>query len=67
MHHESQLNIFYYNFHLLFPICDRKELGIFQFLENFKKKKNVIMHRAVAKDHPWLDLLAGFETLSLFI
>ena len=32
---------------------DMKEFGIFQLLENFKK--NVLMHRPVTKDCPWLD------------
>ena len=49
MHHDSQKIISYHNFH--FPICDRKEFGIFQLLENFKKI--VLMHRPVAKDRPW--------------
>jgi hypothetical protein len=38
MHHDSQKFISYHNFHLFFPICDGKELGIFQLLENLKKK-----------------------------
>ena len=49
MHHDSQKKI-YHNFHLLFPICDRKEFGIFQLLENLKQI--VLMHGLVAKDRP---------------
>jgi hypothetical protein len=44
--------ISYHNFHLLCPICDRKEFGIFQLLENLKKI--VLMQRSVAKNRPWL-------------
>ena len=35
MHHDSQKNISYHNFHLFFPICDRKEFKLFQFLTIF--------------------------------
>ena len=45
--------ISYHNFHLPCPICDRKEFGIFQLLEN--QKKNVLMHRPV--DRPWTEQL----------
>ena len=48
MHHDSQKIVFHHNFHLFFPICDRKEFRIFQLLENFKKQ----VHRPVAKDRP---------------
>ena len=57
MHHDSQKNIFYHNFYLFFPICRRKEFKLFQLLENFKK--NVLMHRPVARDHPWLNTAFG--------
>ena len=57
MHHDSQRIIFYHIFYLFFPIYKRKELKLFQLLENFKK--NVLMHRPVAKDHPWLILKRG--------
>jgi hypothetical protein len=49
MHHDSH-KVFYDNYYLIFPICDRKEFGIFQLLENLKK--NVLMHHPVAKDRP---------------
>ena len=38
--------------YIFFTICKRKEFE-FQLLENFKK--NVLMHRPVAKDCPWID------------
>ena len=50
MDHDSQKIIFYHTFYLFNPICKRKEFKLFQLLENFKK--NVLMHRPVAKDRP---------------
>ena len=44
MHHDSIRYLF-------FPICKRKGFKLFQLLEN---KKNVLMHRPVAKDRPCL-------------
>ena len=52
MHHDIQKIISYHNFYLFFPICKTKEFKLFQLLENFKK--NVLMHRPVAKDRPWI-------------
>jgi hypothetical protein len=63
MHHDdSQKHISYHNFHLFFPICDRKEFGIFQLLKNFKKFG--LMHRPVAKDRPWF-VKFKFQVLGL--
>jgi hypothetical protein len=44
----AKKNVLYQIFYLFFPICNRKEFKLFQLLENFKK--NVAMHRPVAKD-----------------
>ena len=49
MDHVSQKIFFCHNFYLLFPICKRKEFKLFQLLD---LKKNVLMHRPVAKDRP---------------
>jgi hypothetical protein len=54
MNHDGQKIILYHNFHLFFPICDWKEFRIFQLLEN--SKKQVLMHRSVAKDRPCIVL-----------
>jgi hypothetical protein len=53
MHHDSQ-KYFCHNFYLFFPICKRKKFRLFQLLEN--SKKNVLMHRPVAKDCPWINV-----------
>ena len=54
MHHDIQKIISYHNFYLFFPICKKKEFKLFQLLENLKK--NVPIHRPVAKDRPWIKL-----------
>ena len=54
MHQDSQKKYFYHNFYLFFTIGKRKESKLFQLLENLKK--NVLMHRPVAKNRPCLNL-----------